>query len=92
MITFSNHLEIRCAYARALVLEQIHGERAEIVQEAFLDVRDAAIIAGSQDYDNDNQTPPTMFANSPLLIDAWECGHAMAMEYSYSSKFDVGDE
>jgi hypothetical protein len=82
-------LDIRCAFARALILEQIYGERAEIVQEAFHDVHDAAIILGSQEFEVGIDTPPILFASSRLLVNAWECGYAMGMEFSYwSSRFE----
>lgn len=84
-------LDIRCAYARALILEQIHGERAEIVQDAFFDVRDAAIGIGMQDFNGGIDTIPIFFVGEPLLVKAWHDGYAMEMEASSCFEDDSDD-
>ncbi len=84
-------LDIRCAFARALILVHIYGECVEVVQEAFFDVRDAAIGIGMQDFHGGMDTIPILFVNEPLLVDAWKHGYVMEMDASSSFESDGDD-
>ncbi len=64
-------LEIRCALARANVLEAIHGERSEIVQDAMLDVRDEVIELADRSFENGATAVPPMFSGT-WLSSVWQ--------------------
>ncbi len=77
-------LEIRCALARANVLETIHGEKSEIVQDTMCDVRDLALFLGGHDFVCGLSETPPLF-DGTWLATLWASGFAEARDsYEYS--------
>jgi hypothetical protein len=72
---FAVELEIRCAYARGLVLAQIHGIKSDISQDALLDVRESLLDLGESNYFAGLEQVPTMLADVPCLVAVWEDGY-----------------
>ena len=70
-----NALEIRCAYAQGLILEQIHGTDSEITQDFMLDVHDSLLELGQRDFRAGLEQVPIMLADSPCLAAVWKMSH-----------------
>lgn len=68
-------LDVRCAYARGLVLAQVHGDAAEVVQEVMDAVGGRAEEMGRFDFAAGNADAPILFRDAPGLLTRWIVGY-----------------